>query len=100
MTPPVFDGTPLAVALCGDDPGALERVRSLVADLGCDPVDGGGLERGSACGSAVPTHRPCSLRWRTPSALTEARADAVLTPHRCRHPMPAPTRLQAGATPR
>jgi predicted dinucleotide-binding enzyme len=45
MTPPVFDGTPLAVPLCGDDPGALERVRSLVTDLRCDPVDGGGLER-------------------------------------------------------
>ncbi|WP_188187951.1 NADPH-dependent F420 reductase [Nonomuraea sp. SYSU D8015] len=45
MTPPVFDGRPLAVPLCGDDPAALEAVRALVADLGCTPVDGGGLGR-------------------------------------------------------
>lgn len=45
MTPPVFDGRPLAVPLCGDDPGALAAVRTLVTDLGCTPVDGGGLER-------------------------------------------------------
>ncbi|MEV0385179.1 NAD(P)-binding domain-containing protein [Nonomuraea sp. NPDC050643] len=45
MTPPVFDGRPLAVPLCGDDPAALEAARTLVADLGCTPVDGGGLER-------------------------------------------------------
>lgn len=45
MTPPVFDGRPLAVPLCGDDPEALDRTRSLVADLGGTPVDGGGLER-------------------------------------------------------
>ncbi|AQZ60795.1 NADP oxidoreductase, coenzyme F420-dependent [[Actinomadura] parvosata subsp. kistnae] len=45
MTPPVFDGRPLAVPLCGDDPEALAATRTLVADLGCTPVDGGGLER-------------------------------------------------------
>ena len=45
MTPPVFDGVPLAVPLCGDDPAALATVRSLVTDLGCEAVDGGGLER-------------------------------------------------------
>ncbi|MEW1841062.1 NAD(P)-binding domain-containing protein [Nonomuraea angiospora] len=45
LTPPVFDGRPLAVPLCGDDPAALAAVRTLVADLGCTPVDGGGLER-------------------------------------------------------
>jgi predicted dinucleotide-binding enzyme len=45
MTPPVFDGRPLAVPLCGDDPGALAAARTLVAGLGCTPVDGGGLER-------------------------------------------------------
>ncbi|QFY10968.1 NADP oxidoreductase [Nonomuraea phyllanthi] len=45
MTPPVFDGRPLAVPLCGDDPAALAAVRALVTDLGCTPVDGGGLER-------------------------------------------------------
>ncbi|GAB2955739.1 NADPH-dependent F420 reductase [Nonomuraea fastidiosa] len=45
MTPPVFDGRPLAVPLCGDDEEALAAARTLVADLGCTPVDGGGLDR-------------------------------------------------------
>ncbi|MGW3345477.1 NADPH-dependent F420 reductase [Nonomuraea rubra] len=45
MTPPIFHGRPLAVPLCGDDPDALAAVRTLVADLGCTPVDGGGLGR-------------------------------------------------------
>lgn len=45
MTPPVFDGRPLAVPLCGDDPDAVATVRALAADIGCEPVDGGGLER-------------------------------------------------------
>ncbi|MEU6781612.1 NAD(P)-binding domain-containing protein [Nonomuraea angiospora] len=45
LTPPVFDGRPLAVPLCGDDPAALAAVRTLVADLGCTPVDGGDLDR-------------------------------------------------------
>ncbi|MEV0201679.1 NAD(P)-binding domain-containing protein [Nonomuraea sp. NPDC050691] len=45
MTPPVFDGRPLAVPLCGDDAEALEKVRALVTDLGCTPLDGGGLAR-------------------------------------------------------
>ncbi|UBU10111.1 NADPH-dependent F420 reductase [Nonomuraea gerenzanensis] len=45
MTPPVFGGRPLAVPLCGDDPEALAAVRTLVADLGCTPVHGGGVER-------------------------------------------------------
>ncbi|MEW1930155.1 NAD(P)-binding domain-containing protein [Streptomyces sp. NPDC088360] len=45
MRPPVFDGRPLAVPVCGDDEGALVRVRELVRDVGCEPVAGGGLER-------------------------------------------------------
>jgi predicted dinucleotide-binding enzyme len=45
MTPPVFGGRALSVPLCGDDPGALDAVRTLVRDLGATPVDGGGLER-------------------------------------------------------
>ncbi|MEU9140959.1 NAD(P)-binding domain-containing protein [Streptomyces sp. NPDC048404] len=45
MRPPVFDGRPLAVPVCGDDETALERVRELVRDMGCEPVAGGGLER-------------------------------------------------------
>ncbi|GII76814.1 NADP oxidoreductase [Sphaerisporangium rufum] len=48
MTPPAFDGEPLLVPLCGDDPGALETVGGLVGDLGCVPVDGGGLVRAGA----------------------------------------------------
>lgn len=45
MTPPVFDGTPLAVPLCGDDAEAIATVRSLVADLGCTAIVAGGLRR-------------------------------------------------------
>jgi predicted dinucleotide-binding enzyme len=45
MRPPVFDGRPLAVPVCGDDESALARVRELVRDVGCEPVAGGGLGR-------------------------------------------------------
>ncbi|MEU5161786.1 HD domain-containing protein [Streptomyces sp. NPDC020875] len=45
MRPPVFDGRPLAVPVCGDDEPALVRVRELVRDAGCEPVAAGGLER-------------------------------------------------------
>jgi predicted dinucleotide-binding enzyme len=45
LTPPVFDGRPLAVPLCGDDEQALSVVRRLVRDLGCEPLNAGGLER-------------------------------------------------------
>ena len=43
MRPPVFDGRPLAVPVCGDDETALARVSRLVQDVGCEPVAGGGL---------------------------------------------------------
>ena len=45
LTPPVFGGRAVAVPLCGDDPGALDAVRTLVSDLGCTPFDGGRLDR-------------------------------------------------------
>ncbi|WP_329331532.1 NAD(P)-binding domain-containing protein [Streptomyces sp. NBC_00663] len=45
MRPPVFDGRPLSVPLCGDDETALARARELVRDVGCEAVAGGGLER-------------------------------------------------------
>ncbi|MFC9324184.1 NADPH-dependent F420 reductase [Kitasatospora sp. NPDC057015] len=45
MDPPVFDGRPLAVPICGDDAGAVTLVHRLVRDAGCTPVSGGGLER-------------------------------------------------------
>ncbi|MGW7080694.1 NADPH-dependent F420 reductase [Streptomyces sp. NPDC054866] len=45
MKPPVFDGRPLAVPVCGDDEGALDVVRELVKDIGCAPFAAGGLER-------------------------------------------------------
>ncbi|MFC3450117.1 NADPH-dependent F420 reductase [Amycolatopsis speibonae] len=44
MTPPVFGGRPLAVPLCGS-PDAVEVVSSLVRDLGCTPLNAGGLDR-------------------------------------------------------
>ncbi|GAA5038440.1 NADPH-dependent F420 reductase [Streptomyces siamensis] len=45
LTPPVFSGRPLAVPLCGDDAQALDVVRRLVRDLGCEPLDAGGTAR-------------------------------------------------------
>ncbi|GGY93286.1 NADP oxidoreductase [Streptomyces poonensis] len=45
LSPPVFDGRPLAVPICGDDAQALDTVRRLVRDLGCEPLNGGGLDR-------------------------------------------------------
>jgi hypothetical protein len=45
LTPPVFGGRPLAVPLCGDDEDALTVVRRLVRDLGCEPLNAGGLDR-------------------------------------------------------
>ncbi|MGI5349254.1 NADPH-dependent F420 reductase [Streptomyces sp. CA-250714] len=45
MNPPVFDGRPLAVPVCGDDAAALALVGGLVRDAGCEPVSAGGLER-------------------------------------------------------
>lgn len=45
MNPPVFDGRPLAVPVCGDDDAALALVHTLVRDAGCEPVAAGGLER-------------------------------------------------------
>ncbi|MFJ3856539.1 NADPH-dependent F420 reductase [Streptomyces sp. NPDC090085] len=44
MTPPVFDGRPLTVPICGDDGAALSLTRELVRDMGCEPVAGGGLD--------------------------------------------------------
>lgn len=41
----MFEGVPLSVPLCGDDPDALALAGRLVTDLGCRPADGGGLER-------------------------------------------------------
>ncbi|MEU3602471.1 NAD(P)-binding domain-containing protein [Streptomyces sp. NPDC006798] len=45
MLPPVFEGRPLAVPVCGDDERALVRVGELVRDAGCEPLAAGGLER-------------------------------------------------------
>ncbi|MFI5528323.1 NADPH-dependent F420 reductase [Kitasatospora sp. NPDC051853] len=45
MRPPVFDGRPLAVPVCGDDAAAVGLVHGLVRDVGCEPLAGGGLER-------------------------------------------------------
>ncbi|MEV7091525.1 NAD(P)-binding domain-containing protein [Amycolatopsis sp. NPDC051045] len=45
LTPPAWNGRPLSVPLCGDDPAALEVVGRLVRDIGATPVHGGGLDR-------------------------------------------------------
>jgi len=43
MSPPAFDGRRLAVPYCGDDKVAKPRVRKLIAQMGCRPLDLGGL---------------------------------------------------------
>ncbi|MFE2014404.1 NADPH-dependent F420 reductase [Streptomyces sp. NPDC059491] len=45
MDPPVFEGRPLGVPVCGDDPAALALVEELVRDAGCVPLAVGGLDR-------------------------------------------------------
>lgn len=42
---PVFEGAPLAVPFCGDDPAALARTAELITSMGCAPVPCGGLAR-------------------------------------------------------
>lgn len=42
MTPPEFDGRPLAVPFAGDEPGK-RAASELIADLGCEPLDAGDL---------------------------------------------------------
>jgi 8-hydroxy-5-deazaflavin:NADPH oxidoreductase len=44
MSPPVFDGRPLAVPFAGDDEGK-GAVSRLVSDLGCNPLDAGDLRQ-------------------------------------------------------
>lgn len=43
MVPPVFDGRPLSVPICGDEPASKAKVAGLIADMGCLPVDLGPL---------------------------------------------------------
>jgi 8-hydroxy-5-deazaflavin:NADPH oxidoreductase len=43
--PHEFEGAPLGVPICGDDPDAVAQVAVLVKDLGCEPVVAGGLAR-------------------------------------------------------
>ncbi|MGW3338042.1 NADPH-dependent F420 reductase [Streptomyces sp. NPDC001009] len=47
MRPPVFDGRPLSVPLCGNDEASLARARELVRNTGCHPVSAGPLVRAS-----------------------------------------------------
>ncbi|MFC9896730.1 NADPH-dependent F420 reductase [Nocardia sp. NPDC127579] len=41
----VYEGRTLTIPFCGDDPAALERVTTLIADLKLSPVHAGGLYR-------------------------------------------------------
>ena len=45
MTPPAFDGRPLAVLYCGDDPAAKATAADLITVIGCKPIDVGPLYR-------------------------------------------------------
>jgi 8-hydroxy-5-deazaflavin:NADPH oxidoreductase len=45
MEPPVFDGRPLVVPYCGDDDDAKGQVKHLIEEMGCRPLDLGGLAK-------------------------------------------------------
>lgn len=45
LSPPVFDGRPLIVPICGDDADAKATVRELIASLGCRALDVGPLHK-------------------------------------------------------
>ncbi|MFK0258307.1 hypothetical protein [Streptomyces sp. NPDC090445] len=40
-----FEGAPLAVPFCTDQPGAATRVAELIASMGCTPLPCGGIDR-------------------------------------------------------
>ncbi|MBD3577537.1 MULTISPECIES: NADPH-dependent F420 reductase [Streptomyces] len=42
---PTFEGSPLAVPFCTDEPGAAARVAEIVTSMGCTPLPCGGLDR-------------------------------------------------------
>lgn len=42
---PAFEGAPLAVPFCTDQPGAARRVTEIIASMGCSPLPCGGLDR-------------------------------------------------------
>lgn len=45
LSPPVFEGVPLAVPFCADDPAAVARVAELITSTGCTATPCGGLAR-------------------------------------------------------
>lgn len=45
MANPTFDGKPVSMLYCGDDPDAKAIVRQLIADCGFEPVDAGPLKQ-------------------------------------------------------
>ncbi|MFJ3789561.1 NADPH-dependent F420 reductase [Kitasatospora sp. NPDC090091] len=50
---PAFDGAPLAVPFCTDDPAAAALVTELVSSMGCTPLPCGGLARAGLLESAA-----------------------------------------------
>jgi 8-hydroxy-5-deazaflavin:NADPH oxidoreductase len=69
MAPPAFGGRPLGVPLCGDDEDALAAVRTLVTDLGCVPMNGGGLERAGLMEAATAFVVGLLVAGEDPSAM-------------------------------
>ena len=43
MADPIFEGKPVTMFYCGDDPAAKQTVHQLIADAGFDPLDAGPL---------------------------------------------------------
>ncbi|WP_301175890.1 hypothetical protein [Actinomadura geliboluensis] len=82
MEPPEFGGRPLGVPLCGDDAEALAAVRTLVADLGCVPMDGGSLERAGLLEAAAAFVVGLWVAGEDPSAMLPPPAFAGGDPRR------------------
>lgn len=45
MRPPVFDGRPLSVPICGNEPESKAQIADLIGQMGCLPVDLGPLSQ-------------------------------------------------------
>lgn len=62
MTPPAFDGRPLAVPLCGDSSSAKEQVSQLIGELGCRPVDWAASRKPGTSNTWRPSSSGCCSR--------------------------------------
>lgn len=80
LDPPVFEGEPLAVPYCGDDPAALDRVAALITSMGCTPLPCGGLSRAPYLEATAAFAIGAWFSGAQPRHAFPAPAEAVLVP--------------------